>query len=64
MYVLVGGKLGVLTNNHVLPDKQLASVAVATFQVHPQQASIATAQRDRERQRQVHPQQASIATAL
>ena len=35
MYVLVGGKLGVLTNNHVLPDKQSASVAVATFQVPP-----------------------------
>jgi V8-like Glu-specific endopeptidase len=30
-YVLVQGKLGILTNNHVLPDKKAASIAVATF---------------------------------
>ena len=31
-YVLVGGKLAILTNNHVLPDKKAASIAVAVFQ--------------------------------
>ena len=30
--MLVGGKLAVLTNNHVLPDKKAASIAVAVFQ--------------------------------
>lgn len=31
-YVLVKGKLAILTNNHVLPDKKAASIAVAVFQ--------------------------------
>ena len=31
-YALVQGKLAILTNNHVLPDKKAASIAVATFQ--------------------------------
>jgi V8-like Glu-specific endopeptidase len=30
-YTLVQGKLAILTNNHVLPDKKAASIAVATF---------------------------------
>ena len=31
-FVLVQGRLGILTNNHVLPNKKAASIAVAIFQ--------------------------------